>query len=322
MALNVEGKSILVDTDASGINDDAMALHLLFSSGVRIAGISTVFGNLSAAESAVHAQSIAERYGLQHSVRSGAEAPLRWRREDRGNLRTTLEQIGRQTHLGSLDLQRGSVWFQPYGGSQESDPPTIGPSLKTGAISDVLSLGPLTNIAQAVIGLDSPVLSETCFWVAGGSFANGNLGPFAEFNFFCDPDAASFALAAGWRQVVIVPLEISGQVRMTLDWVHHLAAGGSMLGRDLADLEHNYPRGEDRSREPIWDAVAALFCVSALNLRVQTRRVEVVRRGVQRGMLTDSRTGPSVSVVCDIDPAATLAAMQCILEGGKANGSR
>ncbi|WP_268597597.1 nucleoside hydrolase, partial [Escherichia coli] len=63
---------------------------------------------------------------------------------------------------------------------------------------EIVTLGPLTNLAMAV--LKAPTLAEKVkrVYVMGGSgLMPGNITPLAEFNFYADAEAAHLVLTAG-----------------------------------------------------------------------------------------------------------------------------
>jgi inosine-uridine nucleoside N-ribohydrolase len=78
---------------------------------------------------------------------------------------------------------------------------------------NILTLGPLTNLSLAVV-IDSEISSMfNKLYVVGGSFNNqGNSGTCAEYNFRADPVAAKNVIFY-YKNVVLLPLEIEGQLR-------------------------------------------------------------------------------------------------------------
>ena len=72
----------------------------------------------------------------------------------------------------------------------------------------LVASGPLTNLARALEADPATFRLLGKLVVMGGAFRTaGNTGPVAEFNFFCDPDAARAVLQAG-LQVTLVPLDV------------------------------------------------------------------------------------------------------------------
>lgn len=68
----------------------------------------------------------------------------------------------------------------------------------------IVCTGPLTNIAQAISKDPEAMRSiKRIFWM-GGSFSTfGNISPVAEFNAFCDPEAAQEVLSFGVPMTVV-----------------------------------------------------------------------------------------------------------------------
>ena len=73
----------------------------------------------------------------------------------------------------------------------------------------LVATGPLTNLARALEADPATFRLLGRLVVMGGAFRTaGNTGPAAEFNFFCDPEAARAVFQAG-LQVTLVPLDAS-----------------------------------------------------------------------------------------------------------------
>lgn len=70
----------------------------------------------------------------------------------------------------------------------------------------IVAIGPLTNIAAAVV-LDRDFAKRVrSLYVMGGSNnGRGNITPSAEYNFYVDPEAAQVVLSAGFDDLRIVP---------------------------------------------------------------------------------------------------------------------
>lgn len=75
-----------------------------------------------------------------------------------------------------------------------------------GAIN-VVAIGPLTNIAMAVVKDPSfPKRVKHLYIMGGSNNARGNITAAAEFNFYVDPDAAKIVFSAGF-DITVVPWE-------------------------------------------------------------------------------------------------------------------
>lgn len=72
---------------------------------------------------------------------------------------------------------------------------------------NLVAIGPLTNIAMAVVkDPDFPRRVKHLFIMGGSNNARGNITAAAEFNFYVDPDAAKIVFAAGF-DITVVPWE-------------------------------------------------------------------------------------------------------------------
>jgi purine nucleosidase len=72
---------------------------------------------------------------------------------------------------------------------------------------NIVAIGPLTNIAMAVVKDPSfPKRVKHLFIMGGSNNARGNITAAAEFNFYVDPDAAKIVFAAGF-DITVVPWE-------------------------------------------------------------------------------------------------------------------
>jgi purine nucleosidase len=72
---------------------------------------------------------------------------------------------------------------------------------------NIVAIGPLTNIAMAVVKDPSfPSRVKHLFIMGGSNNARGNITAAAEFNFYVDPDAAKIVFDAGF-DITVVPWE-------------------------------------------------------------------------------------------------------------------
>jgi purine nucleosidase len=98
----------------------------------------------------------------------------------------------------------------------------------------IVCIGPLTNIAMAIIKDPAFVGNVKALYIMGGSNnARGNITAAGEFNFYVDPDAAKTVFAAGFADIVVVPwapLTLVDGV-FNRDEISRIAAVGTPLAR-------------------------------------------------------------------------------------------
>ena len=98
----------------------------------------------------------------------------------------------------------------------------------------IVATGPLTNIAHA-IETDPTIVDRVkhLYWM-GGATTQGNVTDVAEFNAWCDPDAAAVTLASG-MPLTMFDLDLTRQVRMGQPEVDRLASAGDKTADLFAD---------------------------------------------------------------------------------------
>jgi purine nucleosidase len=93
-------------------------------------------------------------------------------------------------------------------------PALIHQASKSGKVV-LIALGPLTNLALALRLSPEMVQQVDQLFVMGGAvYGQGNSTPVAEFNFYCDPEAAAVVFNAGFKEIWLLPWEVSVQQPM------------------------------------------------------------------------------------------------------------
>ena len=181
----------------------------------------------------------------------------------------------------------------------------------------LITLGPLTNIAQA-LDVARAAGQEDAFvrkiervWIMGGSTVGGNLccgleadfDNTQEFNLWADPDAAARVIRAFGARVTMIPLNATGDVPLTAAFRERLAdavdAGTSTAANIVYDIAShpNNAAGEEFGFLFWWDpltAVAATFG-DVVSYRNKTPIDVVSADGSSEGTtFVDRSTGTSV----------------------------
>ncbi|WP_166822724.1 nucleoside hydrolase [Brevibacterium limosum] len=98
---------------------------------------------------------------------------------------------------------------------------------------DIVAIGPLTNIAMAVVKDPTFAANVRSMTIMGGSNnGRGNITAAAEFNFYVDPEAADTVFSSGLNIIVVpwAPLTLDGAV-FKADKLKQIAAIGTPLAR-------------------------------------------------------------------------------------------
>lgn len=325
---------VLVDMDP-GI-DDACALIQLVGSGTEIAAVTTAGGNASARQCALNAAGLLEVLGRDDvEVAVGAAAPLRRPPE------TTPE-----TH-GAQGLGYARVPWRP---ERLSARPAVDVWLEElrahPGETTLLCTAPLTNLALALRAEPRlPELARSVVIMGGAFLYPGNTTPTAEWNTWCDPDAAKevFAAFEGLdedRLPIVCALETTERIEYTpalldalLADVGHAPVGwsvdrpradgptartGSAVLDVLADalrfyfeFHHDYDQGYVAH---LHDLLAAQAATGATAFRTRATVIDVeADSDLMRGTTVCDDRGiwgraPNARLVTANDPAAVFAA--------------
>jgi purine nucleosidase len=186
---------LILDTD--GGVDDAQALLLLIAAGRAPHAITTVYGNVSLEAATENVLAILAAAGAHIEVHAGAAQPLVESRIDARHVHGEDGLGGAPRPAETRDLSgTDAVQFL-----------TATLTAATADPVDLLMVGPLTNLALALRRTPGILAGIGRLTVMGGTLqGRGNVTPAAEFNIFCDPEAAAIVLGAG-LDTTVVPWE-------------------------------------------------------------------------------------------------------------------
>lgn len=195
----------LIDTDTA--SDDAVALVMaLRSQSIQVLGITVVSGNVPLDQAVTNALLTVEMCGAAVPVFAGAAAP----------------HVRDRAH---------AQWFHGEDGLGDMNypPPKKRPESQHGVDAMIaciqenpgltlVTLGPLSNVAHA-LARDPSIAGNVsrCVVMGGNPCCEGNVTPAAEYNIWCDPEAARAVFRSH------MPVEMVG-------W--HLCRGRAMLDHD------------------------------------------------------------------------------------------
>jgi purine nucleosidase len=201
-------RTLLIDTDTA--SDDAVALIMaLRSRDVRVAAITVVAGNVPVAQATSNALFTAELCGADVPVYSGAEVPL-------------LRKLVLADWFHGAD-GLGDHGYKPAKRRAESGHAVdaLIRTVRENPGIEIVTLGPLTNVAMALLREPKlPSSVKRCVVMGGAPCCVGNVTPAAEYNIWVDPEAARIVAHSG------LPLEMVG-------W--HLCRGDALLNQGDID---------------------------------------------------------------------------------------
>jgi inosine-uridine nucleoside N-ribohydrolase len=263
---------VVVDTDSGLFGDDGAALVMLLRSPeqVTVPGVTIVPGNVWApqgAEYMFHILDLLRRpevpvflgaeLPLNNSVAMAHEEERRWGK---------LEYIGAFAHdpeavipatgaklSGRKPRRDGAVQF------------LISEIERRPGEVTILAIGPMTNIALALRlkpAIETKI--KQIVFMGGNIKASGNASPWAEFNFWFDPEAARMVLRSRIPKKVMFALDVCNTAPLHKAEFDQIAAVHTPIA-DLfrEDLGNRYP-GFLKHPEGIaymWDSLAAAYLI-------------------------------------------------------------
>lgn len=197
--------------------DDAIAILMALASpeSIDLLGITTVAGNGPLPQTTANAQRICELAGRPDvKIFAGCARPFFAKADystyDGGD-------IHGQTGLGDCKLPAPSMPVQ----SQHAVNFIIETVLNASEPVTIAASGPLTNLAAALI-LEPRIHGNIeRIVLMGGAISLGNITPSAEYNFYCDPQAAHVVFTST-LPLVMLGLDVTRQTNTSETWLRVL----------------------------------------------------------------------------------------------------
>ena len=240
-------ENLIIDADPgmgftfSDVDDNLAILMAFHSDLIKVRLITLVFGNVKLEESYASLKNFFQISGYRASVALGCSKPL-FRHSPSG--RSTLMRLVKQNNirldfLSSLKAEKIDK-IERYAGYEILD--TIKTTRKTGEKITLITLGPLTNIALAII-IDSQIMSEVeKIVIMGGNFKTDVLdssNPAVEFNFGTDPEAAKIVFDSN-IPIVLVPLDVTTKVKIYYEEFKQLLKEKNLLNNFILQSVKNW----------------------------------------------------------------------------------
>jgi inosine-uridine nucleoside N-ribohydrolase len=255
---------VILDCDPG--HDDAIALLLLLASPeVELLGVTTTYGNQTLEKTTANALRVLELVGRGDvPVAAGADRPV-------------FRELVVAAHVhgeSGLDgpMLPAPTWspvapdalaFMAERIRLSREPVTLVPT------------GPLTNVARYLEEHGAEGIGRIV--AMGGSIAEGNMTPAAEFNVWCDPESAQRVFRSG-LDVTMIGLDVTHKAILGPVTAERMRSAG-VVGAFVAELNEFFSRYHRRTYgwdgAPIHDAVAAAHVIRPGLVETRYRNVEV-----------------------------------------------
>lgn len=245
-------RQFIIDCDTG--TDDAIAiLCALGSSDIDILGITSVNGNVAENYVADNNLDLVEYLGFNIPVTRGAKLPL-------NNFNSFSDNTHGKTGLGTIKLKRSEkLEFEKDIASEF----IYKKAKELNGDLELFVLGPMTNIALAIIEHSDFAKLIKHIYFMGGAIYGGNSTTTAEFNIWKDPEAAQIVFNSGIKMSMI-GLDVTLKAIMEKEDILKLRdrnTNASNLAADLLDFmdKRHKNGGEDIIMHDALSIAAALY---------------------------------------------------------------
>ena len=289
---------VLIDCDPG--HDDAVALLLaLASPELELVGVTTTHGNQTLEKTTANVLRVLEFVGREDvPVAAGADRPL-------------ARELFVASYVHGESGLDGPMLPPPRTRPvDEHAVDFLAERIAPGVV--LVPTGPLTNVALLLER--RPDVRPERIVLMGGSIAEGNVTPAAEFNIWADPEAAERVFTSG-LDVTMIGLDVTHKALMTPQDADRLRRAGR-VGRLVAELHDFYHRFHRETYgwegSPIHDAVAVAHVARPGLVETVLRHVAIETESeLCRGRTVVDRwrrTGnaPNAEVAVEIDAGAFL----------------
>jgi purine nucleosidase len=214
-------KKIIIDTDTA--SDDAVALVMaLREPALEVAAITTVMGNVSVEKATRNALMCVEYAGsYTPPVYEGMAKPMFREHKDAAVIHGN-DGMGDLGYLKEPTLTKEKLHAVD----------AIINIIKEGnGDIELVTLGPLTNIALAMIKAPQIMKKVPCITIMGGAAFKGNTSPLSEFNIWQDAEAADIMFSFGVPVVMAAIEACRGECEINAGEMDYLLNTGSRLAK-------------------------------------------------------------------------------------------
>ena len=268
-----------IDTDTA--SDDAVALLMALEwHDVEVLGISIVSGNMSVEQGSINARYTVELCKKEVPVYVGADAPLVKKREHADWFHGP-DGMGNMNYPAPKLQETNEDFIEVLNNHINQHPNEI----------TLVTLGPLTNVANFIKKYpDSFLKLKNIVIMGGASNTVGNVTPAAEYNIWCDPEAADIVFKSKHHDIAMVGWELCrGQANLTEEEMELAYSFKTEKADFTIDCnKHALDSSQNWLGDPglgLPDPVAMAVALNpAVTTKVSRHNVQVVIEGPARGM--------------------------------------
>jgi len=270
-------KRIIIDTDMG--SDDYIAVQLaMLSKKIKVEGISLVHGNTTIFNVKRNIFKTLDMIDKLDEVKiyEGMSTNIKnFGKEDNDNAHGSngFSDVVYETVEGKIESTNAIDWMIDL---VKNSPKKI----------SIVAIGPLTNIASAILKDSEFAKNIKSLIIMGGAENFGNITPYAEFNFYKDPYAASVVFNSKIKDIVMIGFNITKEVtinteleKMLLDSNDSKAKFIYDISRASAELDRNKNKVDGAI---INDAINICYLLDKTVLKLKKVKVEIELDDMER----------------------------------------
>ncbi|PHK49804.1 ribonucleoside hydrolase RihC [Staphylococcus edaphicus] len=283
---------IIIDTDP-GIDDAAAISIALNHPSFDLRMITTVNGNVGIEKTTANALKLKRFFSSDVPVHRGSSQPLISDIVD-------ASAVHGESGMGGYD-------FPEINYNDLSSTHAVEAMRKELQTSDepitLIPIGPLTNIALLLSTYPEVKDYIKEIVLMGGSASRGNVTPLAEFNIYCDPEAAQIVFNSG-LPITMVGLDVARSSTLSHTAVNKLQTL-NQTGDMLYQIFKHYKGDGLEKGINVYDAYTILYLLNSGKFNVQEADVQIETTGAltKGATVTDFNTHyPNCTVVMSVEP--------------------
>jgi purine nucleosidase len=202
-------RTMIIDTDTA--SDDAVAIVMaLRHPDIDVKALTVLSGNVPMRQASINARYSVELCGADTPVYEGADAPL-------------MREVTYATNFHGEDGMGNMNYPAPRAAPAPGHAvDALVETIKANPGIILVTLGPMTNVALAVAKAPEIVRNVSrCVVMGGAAWVVGNMTPAAEFNIWCDPEAARICFRSGLPIEMVGWEHCRGESNLTPDDIRH-----------------------------------------------------------------------------------------------------
>jgi purine nucleosidase len=279
-------RDIIIDTDIGDDIDDVLALAVATSSPeVNLLGVTTVMAN--APRRAALAQHVLRTCGNNTRVVAGCSKAL---------LQPYPQPLASQFSVLEDDTwndMRHAVDFLIQAARVDEEPKKLEDQIT------LVPIGALTNVGIAIVR-EPDIVARLRVHLMGGrwNLLEGE-GPQAEWNIFCDPEAAAIVFNSG-IELSMVGLDVTMRCVLSEENLREIARASTRRAQLVSHLTTLY-RGDNNNKLPVLHDPLAVLSIFSDCVQWENKRIEIGLCGDERGVTKVVEGEPNTRVAVDVD---------------------